>query len=432
MRKSINKAEIDAFLRSHEPVEEPQLLDIGQFVGDWQLTAFIGRGGSGEVYSAKHTKLSLNAAIKVLLRDDAQAKDRFRREAQLLADNAIPSFPRFLGFGETVGRPYMVLELLDPFPLPSKDREIAQYLLKVCKGVERLHALGLVHRDIKPQNILLRSSTGDPVLIDLGLVKDVTLPPAHRGESLSIVNGKAVGVGTPRYAAPEQFAGGEISPSADIHALGMLANDCFLGKPRGAWVRIVRRSTSSIPSQRYGSISEFARAIRRRHVTNVLRFVVQPLIVCVLVFAGVLFGKHQTVERFLKDRLRDDKSPVATQESPGSASAVDAPAPEKKRVVASAISTNADNQTSSTNKFEMTVVEPVVSNKQQSAAKQKDKLSPPRGKKAELAVGKSVDPATRKEPPSLISAPKSAPVAKPRQFPQSGVFTGDKGVDTAF
>lgn len=395
MRNSINKAEIDAFLRSHEPVEEPQLLDIGQFVGDWQLTAFIGRGGSGEVYSAKHTKLSLNAAIKVLLRDDAQAKDRFRREAQLFADNAIPSFPRFLGFGEAVGRPYMVLELLDPFPLPSKDREIAQYLLKVCKGVERLHALGLVHRDIKPQNILLRSSTGDPVLIDFGLVKDVTLPPAHRGESLSIVNGKAVGVGTPRYAAPEQFAGGEISPPADIHALGMLANDCFLGKPRGAWVRIVRRSTSSIPSQRYGSISEFARAIRRRHVTNVLRFVVQPLTVCVLVFAGVLFGKHQTVERFLKDRLRDDKSPVAiTQESPGSASAVDAPAPEKKRVVASAISTN--------------------------------------GKKAELAVGKSVDPAPRKEPPSLISAPKSVPVAKPRQFPQSGVFTGDKGVDTAF
>jgi len=396
MRKSINKAEIDAFLRSHEPVEEPQLLDIGQFVGDWQLTAFIGRGGSGEVYSAKHTKLSLNAAIKVLLRDDAQAKDRFRREAQLLADNAIPSFPRFLGFGETVGRPYMVLELLDPFPLPSKDREIAQYLLKVCKGVERLHALGLVHRDIKPQNILLRSSTGDPVLIDLGLVKDVTLPPAHRGESLSIVNGKAVGVGTPRYAAPEQFAGGEISPSADIHALGMLANDCFLGKPRGAWVRIVRRSTSSIPSQRYGSISEFARAIRRRHVTNVLRFVVQPLIVCVLVFAGVLFGKHQTVERFLKDRLRDDKSPVAAAPS---------------------LSTN----------------EPVANPQNLSGAGVPSPAEygdrPP--SLSGFAILSNVN-----DHSNLTNRPKTVVVdqdeTKPRQFPQSGVFTGDKCVDSAF
>lgn len=91
-------------------------------------------------------------------------------------------------------------------------------------------------------------TTGEPVLIDLGLVKDVTLPVVHRGESLSIVNGKAVGVGTPRYAAPEQFAGGEISPAADIHALGMLANDCFGGNPPLPWARIIRRSTSSIPS----------------------------------------------------------------------------------------------------------------------------------------------------------------------------------------
>ena len=369
MRNSINKAEIDAFLRSHEPVEEPQLLDIGQFVGDWQLTAFIGRGGSGEVYSAKHTKLSLNAAIKVLLRDDAQAKDRFRREAQLLADNAIPSFPRFLGFGEAVGRPYMVLELLDPFPLPSKDREIAQYLLKVCKGVERLHALGLVHRDIKPQNILLRFSTGDPVLIDFGLVKDVTLPPAHRGESLSIVNGKAVGVGTPRYAAPEQFAGGEISPSADIHALGMLANDCFLGKPRGAWVRIVRRSTSSIPSQRYGSISEFAKAIRQRYLVNLLRFVLPLIMICVLIPVGVIVGKRLPIDSILQDvqspsasnaQDNEDRSGQAIISIPDSLVRNEEDAPDETNAVGSL---DAAGQVHATEMLEVAKNAPVVPNR---------------------------------------------------------------------
>ena len=177
-------------------------------------------------------------------------------------------------------------------PLPSADRAVAQYLLKVCVGVGRLHSLGLVHRDIKPQNILQRGETGEPVLIDFGLVKAVTLPVAHRGESLSIVNGKAVGVGTPRYAAPEQFAGGEISPAADIHALGILANDCFGGNPPRCWARIIRRSTSSIPSQRYGSVAQFAKAIRHRHWVNLL---VLLLLAVSVVLGGVVFGLRDSI-----------------------------------------------------------------------------------------------------------------------------------------
>ena len=274
----VKKAEIEAFLRAHPHIEDPHLFDVGQNIGEWRITAFIGKGGSGEVYSAKHSDLGFVAAIKILSRDDRVAKDRFQREAQVFAENPMPVFPRFFGYGQINGRPYMVIELLEHLPLPSADRAVAQYLLKVCVGVGRLHSLGLVHRDIKPQNILQRGTTGEPVLIDLGLIKDVTLPVAHRGESLSIVNGKAVGVGTPRYAAPEQFAGGEISPAADIHALGMLANDCFGGNPPLPWARIIRRSTSSIPSQRYGSVAQFAKAIRHRHWVNLLIVVIGAVI----------------------------------------------------------------------------------------------------------------------------------------------------------
>lgn len=268
MRKPVDRESIEAFLRSHERVEEPRLLAEGRSVGEWMIRAFLGKGGSGEVYRAEHRFLRIPVAIKVLYRDDSSIRGRFLREAEIFATARNPAFPRFYSYGEIDGFPYLVIELLEQYPLPCRDGEVARYVLKVCEGVDWLHRHGFVHRDIKPQNVLRRPGTDQPVLIDLGLVKDVTLPVAHRGESLSIVNGKAVGVGTPKYAAPEQFAGGEIAPTADIHALGMLANECFEGAPPSAWARIIRRSTSSIPSQRYASVSRFAKAVRHRHRMN--------------------------------------------------------------------------------------------------------------------------------------------------------------------
>ena len=309
----VKKAEIEAFLRAHPHIEDPHLFDVGQNIGEWRITAFIGKGGSGEVYSAKHSTLGFVAAIKILSRDDRVAKDRFQREAQVFAENPMPVFPRFFGYGQINGRPYMVIELLEHLPLPSADRAVAQYLQKVCVGVSRLHALGLVHRDIKPQNVMQRGRTGEPVLIDLGLVKDVTLPIAHCGESLSIVNGRAVGVGTPRYAAPEQFAGGEISSAADIHALGMLANECFQDKPPRCWARIIRRSTSSIPSQRYGSVAQFEKAIRHRHWANHMVL----LLGVSVILGGVVFALRDSMPYPTRPRVEALASePVAATNAP--------------------------------------------------------------------------------------------------------------------
>ena len=260
-----DRASVEAFLNAHEPIVEPTLLAVGDAVGDWRVAAFIGRGGCGEVYRVRHARLGVVAAMKMLSRDDAASRGRLRREAKILAEHSHPAFPRFLGYGETDACAYLVIELLEEMPLPNADRDVARYLCKVCEGVACLHGLGLVHRDIKPSNVLQRGATGQPVLIDLGLVKDTTLSPVHEGVSLSVVDGRTHGVGTPRYSAPEQFAGGEISPAADVHALGMLANECFGGKPPRPWERIIRRSTSSIPSQRYATVEEFVRAVRARH-----------------------------------------------------------------------------------------------------------------------------------------------------------------------
>ena len=239
----------------------------GTLFGDWRITAFIAKGGTAEVYCAEHAVLGTSAAVKVLsepLTDSRKA--RFRREAKLLAELKSPSFPAFHGYGEANGRPYIAEELLEPGELPAGDRPRAKYLLALCEGLKALHAKGVVHRDLKPANILFRK-TGEPVIVDLGLAKSVDVPLVPDG--VSIVDGKAVGVGTPEYAAPEQFTGGDITPASDIHALGVLAAKLLQGRSgvlaASEWKRIIRRATSSIASERYQSVDAFAAAIRRRH-----------------------------------------------------------------------------------------------------------------------------------------------------------------------
>ena len=256
-----------ALCAAHGPVDATGRFPPGTLFGDWRVTAFIGRGGSGEVYCAEHVTLGTPAAVKVLVRGDERAKTRFLREAKLLAGLKSEAFPRFFAHGEANGHPYLAMELLEPGDLPKGERAIARFLLKVCGAVDELHAQGLVHRDIKPSNILWRTgvsrsrATAVPVLADLGLVKDVTTSDARRPTSDVTIGG----VGTPGYGAPEQMERGEATPSADIHALGVLADRCFGGHPPRAWARIIERATSSIPDRRYPSVAAFARAIRGRH-----------------------------------------------------------------------------------------------------------------------------------------------------------------------
>ena len=251
---------IEAMCAAHGPVDSAGRFPPGTIFGDWRVTAFIGRGGSGEVYCAEHAALGTPVAVKVLVRDEERARARFEREAKLLAELKSESFPRFYGYGEANGVPYIAMELLEPGDMPSGDKAVARFMLKVCDAVAELHSHGLVHRDIKPGNILWRS--GVPVLSDMGLVKRITTSDfGHRTSSLTLG-----GVGTPGYGAPEQMERGEVSFASDIHALGVLADHCFGGNPPRAWTRIIERATSSIPDRRYASVKSFARAIRHRRL----------------------------------------------------------------------------------------------------------------------------------------------------------------------
>ena len=252
--------EISDWLASRVDDTPTPVLEDGAIVDDFTVVGFLGRGGSGEVYRGEHRFLKTPVAIKVLHRGDEAGKARFLREAEILADRQYPGFPRFFAYGEADGRPYLVTELLEERPLPSKEREVAEFIRRVAAAAGELHKLGYVHRDIKPSNILWRSPS-EPVLIDFGLAKPVSGEARPVLGALSIENGRAVGVGTPGYAAPEQFVSGEIGFSADIHALGVLANECFGGNPPKRWARTIDNATTSISGRRFKSVDDLAVAV---------------------------------------------------------------------------------------------------------------------------------------------------------------------------
>ena len=297
---SLGVDEIEGILSTHERMPTGASFPDGAVFGSWRVTAFLGKGGSGEVYRAVHVSLGTPAAVKVLVRDEPRARARFVREASLLAELKSASFPQFYEYGEANGFFYLVMELLEPGDLPTGDREVARFLRQVCDAVAELHACGIVHRDIKPSNILWRIGRARtpaapqrdavPVLADLGLAKDIATSGVGRSTSDLTVGG----VGTPGYGAPEQMERGEASVASDIHALGVLADRCFDGNPPRTWRRIIERATSSIPALRYQSVEEFLHAVFRRNLWRivgkcVLAFFLVGLLVDILIVVIVIW-----------------------------------------------------------------------------------------------------------------------------------------------
>ncbi|MDO5317698.1 MAG: serine/threonine-protein kinase [bacterium] len=305
---------LEWYLDQQPGVANPGGLKNGDVVDGWRVWALIGRGGSSEVYRVEHMRNGGFAALKLLLpakdlETEGRRRQRFQREIEILSVDGIPELPRYCGTGTWRGRPYLLEELLEPQDLPQTDRSCARYLLAVCRGVSELHRRGIVHRDLKPNNILFRAS-GEPVIVDLGLAKRPTV--AGVATDVSLEDGMPIGVGTPGYAAPEQFIGGDISPTADIHALGVLTEQIVTQKEwrscaltTSCWRRIIHRATSSIPLERYQSVEAFCMAIRRRH-WPAYSFVVGVISVASLV--GVLAMGHSVPAR---------RDPGKTQSSPG-------------------------------------------------------------------------------------------------------------------
>ncbi len=217
-------------------------LSAGTRLGPYEIVAPLGAGGMGEVYRAKDTKLGREVALKVLpgdLLESEEGRARFEREARALAALNHPNIAAIYSFEEISGRHLLVQELLEgetlhgalakgPLPL----RKALDIGLQVAEGLAAAHGKGIVHRDVKPENVFL-TKDGHAKLLDFGLARhDVTRhnPADTRSPTLAAVSEKGVVLGTVAYMSPEQARGETVDFRSDQFSLGVVLYEMLTGK----------------------------------------------------------------------------------------------------------------------------------------------------------------------------------------------------------
>jgi tetratricopeptide (TPR) repeat protein len=208
----------------------------GRQVGDYELVRELGRGGMGSVWLARRADQQFEkvAAIKLLKRgtDTDEVVRRFQAERQILARLEHPNIARLLDGGVTdEGLPYFVMEYVEGEPVTDYCREHAltveerlRLFLKICGAVQFAHQNLVVHRDLKPGNILV-TAEGEPKLLDFGIAK--LLAADEVGLTVTLAEHQRL---TPAYASPEQVRGEPVSTVSDVYTLGTLLYEILTGK----------------------------------------------------------------------------------------------------------------------------------------------------------------------------------------------------------
>jgi hypothetical protein len=213
----------------------PVQLAPGEQLGPYRIIAPLGAGGMGEVYRAIDTRLQRNVAVKLLPRrfaEDAQALDRFQREARAASALNHPTICTIHDVGERDGQPFLVMELLEGQLLkerlaagPVTVAELVALAIRMAGALEAAHSKGIVHRDIKPGNIYI-TGPGEAKILDFGLAKLLSEPAAVQEEATAPASGEATGstgrvLGTVAYMSPEQARGEPVDQRTDLFSLGV-------------------------------------------------------------------------------------------------------------------------------------------------------------------------------------------------------------------
>jgi serine/threonine protein kinase len=206
---------------------------IGKNLDRYHLVERLGEGGMAVVYKAFDATLERNVAIKVILpyrEHSEEFLERFRREAFALARLSHPNILKIFDYGEHEGQPYLVMEYISGGTLKEwmtshavPWQRSAQLVACIARALEAAHAEGIIHRDVKPANILMTKG-GDPLLSDFGIAKLI-----QESTETSDLTGTGVGIGTPSYMAPEQMLG-KVDERSDIYALGVIFYEMVTGK----------------------------------------------------------------------------------------------------------------------------------------------------------------------------------------------------------
>ncbi|MBN8280561.1 MAG: protein kinase [Gammaproteobacteria bacterium] len=252
---------------SKPPWQPPSLAELQQLLPGYQIEKLIGRGGMGAVYRGIQRKLDRPVAVKILppglAQEDPAFAERFRNEGRLMAKLQHPHVVTLYDSGETeTGQLYHVMELVEGTDVarlirergtlpPEQARLIGMH---VCDALGAAHELGIVHRDVKPANVLINRK-GVVKVADFGLAR--LHDPAHAGLTRT-----GYAVGTPDYIAPEVYTPGiQIDGRADLYAVGVMLYQMLTGElPRGAF----RPASVLLPGLDRGFDQVIARAMQSR------------------------------------------------------------------------------------------------------------------------------------------------------------------------
>jgi eukaryotic-like serine/threonine-protein kinase len=222
-------------------------LTSGTKLGPYEIQSPLGAGGMGEVYRARDTRLDRTVAVKILpshLSDNADAKQRFDREARAISSLNHPNICTLHDVGHQDGIEFLVMELLEGETLadrltkgPLATELVLKYGIEICEGLERAHKSGVVHRDLKPGNVML-TRTGAK-LMDFGLAKAASSGPAPASSLTMTIShpsadqpltARGTIVGTFQYMSPEQTEGKEADARSDIFAMGAMLYEMVTGQ----------------------------------------------------------------------------------------------------------------------------------------------------------------------------------------------------------
>jgi tRNA A-37 threonylcarbamoyl transferase component Bud32 len=226
----------------------------------------IGRGGMGAIYRARDMRLDRDVAIKIVrpeLLNDAEARKRFRREAQLVARLQHPSIVSIFDYGTFPdGGAYLVMELVRGEDLrrvlnreghlpPSR---AARILSHVGAAIDAAHRAGILHRDVKPENVLVTDGDSAVKVLDFGIAKLISDDRREETGALStLLTVEGTVVGTPAYMAPEQLRGQTLDERSDVFSLGVMTFEMLTGDlpfGRGSLAEIVLRQARGVPPLR--------------------------------------------------------------------------------------------------------------------------------------------------------------------------------------